>query len=100
MNDSLLVGVLNGLANSDEQVQALCGRECILITVFRDFSATEEFHDKIWSAQLGGTGIEYLRDVGMIHQRERLPLCLKPSDHPFRVHARFDDFQGYMTTNR
>ena len=65
----------------------------MLVAVFGDFDAADEFHDKIRPTGFRRPGIEYLGDVGMVHQRQRLPLGLKPGDDTFGVHARLDDFQ-------
>src|ERR671910_153687 len=40
-----------------------------------------------------GTGVEYLGDVRMIHDRQGLPLGLETGDHLPRVHARFQDLE-------
>src|SRR5947208_1635408 len=100
MNYSLLMRMLDRLANLDEKVQPLLGRQRIPVAIFRDFDATDEFHDEIRPARFRRASIEYLRDVGMIHQSNRLTLGLEASNDAFGVHARLDDFQGDPTMNR
>ncbi len=77
MDDSLLMRMLNRLANLNEKFQPLAGRQGMLIAVFGDLDATNEFHDEIGPARFRRPGIEHLGDVGMIHQRERLSFGLK-----------------------
>ena len=48
----------------------------------------------------GGTRIQHFGDVGVIHQRERLPFGLEPGDDTPGVHARLDDLQGDPPANR
>jgi len=52
-----------------------------------------------WAA-VGRSGVENLRDVRMIHQRERLPLRLEARDDLPAVHAQFDDFEGDAAFDR
>src|SRR5947207_1004511 len=44
--------------------------------------------------------VKDVRDVGMVHDRQRLPLGLEARDHLARVHARLDDLQGNLATHR
>ena len=39
-------------------------------------------------------------DVGVIHQRQGLPLRLEAGDDLRRIHARLDDFQGHLAADR
>ena len=99
MDDSFLVRVLNCMTNLNEKVQTLLGRERVLIAVFRDFDPADELHHEIRPPRLCRSCVKHLRDVRMIHHRERLAFSLEPSDHALGVHARFDDFQRDTTTN-
>ncbi len=38
-------------------------------------------------------------DVGVVHQRQRLPLRLEASNYLARVHARLEHLQGYLASN-
>ena len=40
-----------------------------------------------------GAGVEDLRDVRVVHQRQRLPLGLEARDHLTRVHAQLDELE-------
>src|SRR6266478_2805034 len=66
----------------------------MFVAVFRDLDPADEFHDEVWATGLGRPGIKHLGDVGVVHQRQCLPLGFKPGDHAPRVHSRLDDFQS------
>src|SRR6266478_4556153 len=65
----------------------------MLVAVFRDLDPADKFHDEVWSTGFGRPCIENLGDVGVVHQRQCLPLGFKPGDHALRVHSRLDNFQ-------
>ncbi len=94
VDDALVVGVLNGLANRNEQLQALAGGKLLLVAVVGDLDPAHQFHDKIGPPALGGAGIEDLGDIGVVHQRQRLALGLEASHHLPGVHAQLDDLEG------
>ena len=47
MDNAFLVGVLDSLADGDEQFQPLLGRQVLLVTVFGDGNPVDEFHDEV-----------------------------------------------------
>src|SRR5262249_47274362 len=100
MDDSLLVRMLDGLTDLHEQRQSLLSRQRMLIAVFGDFDTANQFPHKIRPAGPSGPRIKYLRDVGMVHQRERLSFGLEPGNDALGVHAWFDDLQSTPATNR
>ena len=69
MDDALAVGVLHGVANLREQLQALFDRETVLVTELRNRFSLDKIHHKIGAPGARGTSIEHARDVWMIHQR-------------------------------
>ena len=100
MNDSLLMGMLHGLADLDEQLQPLRGLSRALsqysvIGMPRTSSMT-----KYGRPAVGRTRIEHLGDVRMVHHRQRLPLGLEAGDHLLGVHARLDDLQRDAAADR
>ena len=100
VNDSLLVRMLDGLANLDEQVETFAGAEIVLIAVIGDFDPAHQFHHEVGPARLRSSSIEDLGDVRMVHQRQRLPLCFKAGNDASGVHAQLDDLQGDAAANR
>src|SRR5207247_8699377 len=55
--------------------------------------ALHSFPTRRSSDLVGRAGVEDLGDVGMIHQRQRLPLGFEAGDHLACVHPRLDDLQ-------
>ena len=53
----------------------------------------DQLHDEVGPAAVGRAGVEDAGDVGMVHQRQGLPLGLEAGDDVARVHARLDDLQ-------
>ena len=100
MDDPFLVRVLHRPADIDKQLQTLARREHLLVTVIRDGHSAHQLHDEIRSARLRCPGIQHLRDMGVIHQGQYLPLGFEPGDHLLRVHARLDDLQGHFAADR
>ena len=100
MNDAFLVGVLDGMADFDEQIETLLGAEVGLIAVVGDGYATDQFHHKVWAALLCGARIEHLGDVRMIHHRQRLALGFEPGGDLLRVHAQLDDLERDAAAHR
>src|SRR5262249_17531062 len=58
------------------------------------------FHDEIRAAIGGRPGVEYVRDVGMIHQGESLTFGLEASHNVTRVQARLDHLEGDVPADR
>jgi hypothetical protein len=80
MDDALLVRVLDGVADLDEQIQPLLWSRLVLVAVIRDAHAAHQFHHEVRPARVGRARIQHARDVRMIHHRQRLPLRLEPGD--------------------
>ncbi len=100
VDDALLVRVLDGVADLDEQVKPFPGAEAVLVAVVGDADAPDQFHDEVGAARLGGAGVEHLGDVGMVHHGQSLPLGLEARDHRLGVHAQLDDLQRHAPAHR
>ena len=72
----------------------------LLVAVVRDLDAADQFHHEIRTARCRRAGIEHLRDIRMVHHRERLPLGFKARDHLPGVHAELDDLQRDAAADR
>src|SRR5690348_4204206 len=66
----------------------------MLIAVFGDFEAANQFHYEVRATGLSRPCVEYCGDIRMIHQGGRLSFSLKPGNDAFGVHARLNDFQS------
>src|SRR6266568_2180403 len=93
MNDAPLMRVLDCLADLYKELKPIICGERMLIAVFGDFHPTDKLHDEIWAPRFGRPCVKHLGDVGVVHQRQCLPLGLKPGDHALGVHSQLDDFQ-------
>src|SRR6478752_2742197 len=100
MNDALLMSVLNGVTDLDEQLQPFFSRELALVAILRDLDAAHQFHDEKWAASVGAAGVEDARDVRMIHQGEGLPFRFKTRDDTIGVHAEFDHLERDAAADR
>ncbi len=100
VDDPLLMGVLDGLANRPKQLQPLPCRQVVLVAVLRDRNPAHQLHHEVRPARFGRSGVEHFGDVGMVHHRQRLPLRLEPGDHLLGVHSRLDDLQGHLAPDR
>jgi hypothetical protein len=90
MDDRLLVGVLDALANQNEQLQTLTNGELFLVAVFGDGPAHDILHDEVRPALRCFARIKDVRDRGMIHQGQRLALGVEAGHHFPRVHTSLD----------
>ena len=81
VDDPLLMRMLNGLTNFDEQLQSIPSRQVATIAVFSDRNTLDQLHDEERPSVLRRAGVEYASDLRMVHQRQGLSLRLKASDH-------------------
>ena len=100
VDDSLLVGVLDGIADPDEQFQPLGNFELLSVGVLGDRTSLDELHHEIRPAGLGGARIEHFRDARMVHQSQGLTFGFKAGHHLPGVHAEFDDLQRDLALYR
>ena len=100
MNDSLLMGVLHGLADIDEQLQPLTRAQPGLVAVLRDRHPADQLHHEVGTAGVRRAGIQHPGDIRMVHHRQGLPLGLEPGDHLLGVHARLDDLERHAAADR
>src|SRR6478672_4519975 len=100
MDDSLLMCVLHRVTNFNKHFQASSSLEGILVAVIGDLDAAYQFHYEIRPSAFGGTGVEHVRDIRMIHQGQSLSFGLKAGDDHLRIHSRFDYFYRQLATDR
>ena len=100
VDDPLLMGVLDRLADGDEQLQPLLRREVIAVAVLGDRHALDQLHHEVRAAGVGGAGVEDAGDVGVVHHRQGLAFGLEAGDDLPRVHARLDDLERHLASDR
>jgi len=99
MNDAFLMRVLHGVANLDHEFETFAQRKLVLIAVIGDANATHQFHHEVRASAIGGSSVEHLRDVRMIHHRQGLALGFEARDHLTAVHAGLDHLEGYTASD-
>jgi hypothetical protein len=90
---ALLVGVLDSLANLQEQRKPFFNGKFLPVTVLGDWDALDIFHHEVWPAEFGGSRVIYMRNVGVFQEGQGLPFGLKAGNYLLGIHARLDDFQ-------
>ena len=100
MDDPLLMGVLHGLTDGEEQLQALPRRQPVLVAEVCDRHALDQLHDEVRPAALGGAGVEHLGDVRVVHPGEGLALLLEAGDQAGGIEARPDQLEGDAPLHR
>src|SRR5262245_31101527 len=74
-------------------------RELVLIAELGDGDALDQLHDEVRPTGRGRAGVEDLGDVGVVHQRQRLPLRLEPGQDLGGVQAGLDDLEGDLAAH-
>ena len=98
VNNPLLVGVLHCLANGNKQIKSVLCTELHPVAVFGDWHSAYQFHYQIRQLSVRRSSVEDTCNVGMIHQRERLPLEFETSNNLTAIHAGFYDLQSYFSS--
>ena len=91
MDETLGVGVLNGVAALREELKPAPCADLLPVAVAGDGLAFDVLHHEVGTAVAGHARIEDLGDVGMIHHRQRLTLLLEACEDGTGVHARLEN---------
>ena len=100
MDDALVMRVLDRVAHLGEQPQAIGDGELVPLAVVRDRHAAHELHCEERAAARGRAAVEHLRDVRVVHERERLALGLEAGNDLLGVHAQLDDLERDLALHR
>jgi hypothetical protein len=100
VDDRVLVGVLDPLADQHEQMEPLLRRQSLSIAELGDRHPLNMLHGKVRPPAFGRSGAEDLCHVRVVHHGQRLAFGLEPGDDPLCVHPALDDLQGHTTANR
>ncbi len=99
VDDPFLMGMLDSLADVDEQLQSLFGGQLVLVAELGDGQALDQFHDEVRPAARRLPRVEDFGDVRVVHQGQGLPFRLETGADLSGVHARLEDFQGHLAAN-
>ena len=99
MDDALLVRVLDGLADADEELHAFADGEPLPVAVLVETDAPHELHDEVGTAGLRDPRVVDLRDPGVLHHGERLPLRLEAPEDVAGVHSGLKHLHRDAATN-
>ena len=99
MNDSLLVRVLHRATDLHEEANAFAHREAMRRGVRGDRVADHVLHHDVREPRIGGARVVDVRDVGVIHHRERLLLGAEARDDLARVAARTQNLDRNLAPN-
>ncbi len=80
VDDPLLMGVLDCLADRHEQLEPLARAELSVVAVLGDGDAVDQLHDEVRTARVGCPGVEDTGDVLVVHQGQGLALGLEACD--------------------
>ncbi len=94
MDDTFLVGVLNGVADADEKLDTLAGSQAVDVAVVGDVYTLHQLHDEVWTAVLRHGAIEHLGDTRMVHDGQGLALGFEARHDLLRVKAGLHDLEG------
>jgi hypothetical protein len=94
MDDQVLMGVVDGVADFAKEAEAIFDAEAVMIAVFVDGHALDEFHDEVGRAVVGGSAVEESRDVGVLELGEGLAFGAEAPPRGFVGEAASDDLDG------
>ena len=94
------MGVLDGVADVDEQLEPLRGGQVVLVAELGDGNTLDQLHHEIGASRIGGPRIQHPGDVRMVHEGQRLSFRLEAGDHLGRIHPRLDDLEGDLAPHR
>ena len=92
VNDALLVGVLDGLTDLDEDGKAVLNGELPFVAILGEWITGNVFHDEIRSSFFSRSRIDYTGDVRVIHAGECLSFRFEACDDAFGIEPQFEDF--------
>ena len=94
MDDALLMGVLDCVADLNEQVETLVDTQPLAIAMLGDRDSRNVLHDEVRPAIIAHPRVEDPGHARMVHHGQCLTLGLETGDDLLRIHAQLDDFEG------
>ncbi len=96
MHDQVLVGVMDGVADLEEQAQAVFQFVFALAAVIQNRLALDVIHHQVGQAGVGCTAVEQPHDVGVVEGGQRLPLLSETVDDLDAFSAAQDQLDGHL----
>ncbi len=93
-------GVLHGLADGHEELEAFVGGELHLVAEFTERQAVHQLHDEERLPCGREAGVEDFGDIGVVHHRQGLAFLLETLQHRSRIHAGLDQLEGDRALDR
>jgi hypothetical protein len=90
VDNPFLVRVLDGVADLNEELDALGDSKAMGVTIRRDRLPFDQLHDEVGAAAGRCAAVQDSCDAGMVHEGERLALRLEAREHGAGVHSRLD----------
>ena len=100
MDDALLVGMLDGLADRGEEFEPLADAQLRLVAELGQRQAVDQLHDEERPVVGGHPAVNHSGDVGVLHQGQGLALLLEPLEHGSRIHPRLDQLERDLAFDR
>ena len=94
MDHQVLVRVVDGGADGEEEIHALADGKPVGIAVLIDRGAGDEVHHEIGAAVGGGAAIQELGDIGVIEVGQNLALGIEAFERVVAEDAAADDLDG------
>src|SRR6266849_1756173 len=94
MDHQVLVGVMDGRADSAEELQAFDGGKLAGIAVLEERLALDILHHEVGKTVFGGAAVEKPCDVGVVQGGQNLPLILESAKNALAVHPPLDELDG------
>src|SRR5262252_7814909 len=87
MNDQVLVRVLNGRTNGEEQTEALRDPKPAAVAILVKRPAPDVLHDEVGKTIFSAGAIEQASDVGMLEPGQDLTLVAEAVQNEFGIQA-------------
>ena len=100
VDEPLLMGVLDGLADRGEELEALADAHLRFVAEPGQRQPVDQFHDEERPAFGRHAAIDHPGDVGMLHDGQGLPLLFEALEHGLGVHARLDQLERHLALDR
>lgn len=93
MNNEVLMRIVNGSANLQEELQTSAKSKLMFGAIFGNGLTFNQLHYQIGDSLVGGASVKKLGEVGVIEASENLPFVLEASENGRAVLAGTDELE-------